>query len=339
MLIVNSKTLNPNTKDPDIADFAKEYRDKVQELKTRFTSGHIQLRRNGYPKMNKNADGTMNMPEIPAPIFIKYTRTDANGAVWGYCKSRPLIHPNGLVEVPPNDNSEVLDGEVISLDLRGKPDHAFYIMFKSGVVGTEFQVYDPEGDRIRELTEKNKKLRVQSCIRDVSEEKLRLMAQAWGVKGASTRDPLILQDELEEKVFKMEEQKVKNPTNLMLKGIAEFLAEYKDDEITRPRAIVNKAIEEKRLTFNPVQSKYLFDGTDVLWVPPNRYEDKEFFLSQTITEVKHKDKWMLVLRGMLTPEYVEGLDKWGLHWACKEFDIPLNQKEDKLRTALLAALQ
>ncbi len=338
MLIVNNKTLNPNTKDTDLMEFAKEYRDKVQELQTHFPTGHIQLRRHGYPKMNKNADGTMNMPEIPAPIFIKYTRS-IDGAVWAYCKGRPLIHPNGLVEVPPNDNSEVLDGEVITLDIRNKPDHAFYIYFKSGVVGTEFQVYDPEGDKIRELTEKNNRLRVQSCIRDVSEEKLRLMAQAWGISGASSKNPLILQDELENKVFKMEEEKRKNATNLMLKGMAEFLAEYKDDTITRPRAILNMALDEKRLTFNAAQSKYMFDGVDLLYVPLNRHQDRDIFLANTITGGGYKEKWHSVLKGMITPEYVEGLDKYGLRWACEQFDIPLNQKEDKLRTALLTALQ
>lgn len=334
MLIVNNKVLNENTKDPDLVGYAREYQNALNEIKTRFPSGHIQLRRIGYPKTNKNADGTINLPEIPSPIFIKLTKS-FDGVVWGYCKGRPLIHPNGLVDVPPNDNSETLDGEVLALDVNKKPDYAFFILYKSGILGTEYNIYDPEGDRLKDLTAKNNLLKVQYAIREVPEEKLRLMAMAWGIPKAGDANVLILQDELEKKVFAMDEAKKKNPTDLSLRGIDEFLAESKNDDVTRPKAIIQMAIDEKKLTFAVGRSEFNFGGDKVCFVPPNRVKDKEQFLANYLRDENNKEKWLVLLRGTLTKEYIEGMDKYGVRWACEQFGVPVNQKEDKLRAALL----
>jgi hypothetical protein len=337
MLIVNNKTLPLNpTKGHELEEYSKQYQEKLKELQVRFPTGNIALRRNGYPKINRSPDGTTNMPEIPSMMLFKLTKTDSDGVTWGYCKGRPLIHSNGLVEVPPNDNTETFSSEIENIPLRTKPDYAFFIMYKSGLVGTEFQVYDPEGDKLKELMEKNAKLKVQSSIRDMDTEKMRMLAQAWGISKAGTKNEILLQEELENKVFTMEEAKKKTPTNLMLKGVAEFLAEMKDDDITRPKAIIQMGVDEKRITFNKSQSKYYFDDLELCYVPYDRHSDSQDYLAMILRRTESSEKWIAVLKGLLTKEYITTMDKYGLRWIAGQLGIAVNKKEDALRDDLLA---
>src|SRR5512133_3167116 len=109
MLLVNSKQLQINAskdKDPEMYVYWKEYKEGIEALETRFPNKDIQLRRNGYPKWNKNPDGTRGLREHPPLLLIKAIgNPDQRGATWAYCKGRPLIQANGLVDVPPNDNT------------------------------------------------------------------------------------------------------------------------------------------------------------------------------------------------------------------------------------------
>ena len=195
-LIVNSKILPNNApKDHELYSFMKEYQDAIAELKTRFVSGQIALRRVGYPKLNRAPDGTSTMPEIPPLLMIKSIKTDSTGATWEYCQGRPLIEANGLVKTPPNDATISIGEEVLMIDLKGKPDYAFFLMYKSGILGTEYQIYDPEGDRMKDLREKNARNQVTNAIwSNMDEPKVRMMAGAWGIKDSNKADLLILKD-------------------------------------------------------------------------------------------------------------------------------------------------
>jgi len=338
MLIVNQKQLNPNPpKDSELAPYAKEYREGIENLKQKFPTNNIQLKRNGFPKLNKSPDPNMaDMPEMPSPMFIPLTR-NVDGVSWGYCKGAPLIHANGLVEVPPRENSVILSGEVITLNLRSQPDYAFFIMYKSGILGAEFHVYDPEGDKLRSLTEKNYNLKVQYAIREsMDEPKLRMVCQAWGIVDAGTKDVLILQEELEGKVFAGEAQKKKNPTDLMLRGVPEFLADIRNDDAMRPKSIIQLAIDEKRLTFNAPQSRFYFDGDEVCYVPPDKQATRADYLANVLHDPKNEEKWLNILRSMVTKEYIDTSDKFGIRWLAGQLGVPLNKKEEALRESLLA---
>lgn len=336
MIIVNSKVLNENvSKDSELYNYAKEYQEGVQALKTRFPDGVIRLKRNGFPKQNRLPDGALGLPEIPTPIYIKLTKTDKNGVSWGYCQGQPLIHPNGLVEVPPNNNSASFDSEVESFDLKQRPDYVFYIIYKSGLVGVNYSIWNPEGDRITVLQEKNATLKVQASIREMEEEKLRMVSQAWGVKDAGKKNLLILQDEIENLVFSMEAKKKEEPTNLMLKGVNEFLAEIKADEITRPKAIIQLALDEKRLTFNPANSHMYFDAADICYIPPDKVATRLDFLAQVLRQADRKEQWQGIIKALLDEAYINKLDKYGVRWVAGQLDIPLNKKEESLREALL----
>jgi hypothetical protein len=333
-MILNVKKTD---KDYELAEYAKEYQSGINALNVRFPSGTIQLKRNGYPKVNKSLDPEMpSLPEVAPPIFIKLTRTDSTGVIWAYCKSRPKIEANGLASVPEGENSEVLDGEVISLNLRTQPDYAFFIMYKSNLLKGEFQIYDPEGDKLRELKEKQDRVRVQSMIwSDMDEAKLRAVAQAWGVSGVDKKDVLVVRDELEKKIYAMEENKKKHPENLMLRGLAEFIADLKTDEQTRPKQIVQMAFDSGKLKFHPKDQHMYFDELDLGFVPFDKQDDKSTFVLQILRDEKNKEKWIEILKTLVTKEYIEGLDKYGCRWLSTQVGIALNQKEESLRTALL----
>lgn len=339
MLLVNHKILVANTKDPELVPFQKEYEDGIKELLVRFPAGIVQLQRSGYPKtipQGGNSDLPL-MPELPSPVIVPLTVSDANGAHWGYCRGSADVQANGLAYIPKNDNTETLAGEIIAFDLKKKPDYAFFMLKKRNIIGTLFHIYDVEGDRIRTAEEKNFKLRVQYAIREnLSDERLKMIASAWDVENASTKNRILLQEELEEKIFSMEERKKKEATNLSLKGVAEFLAEIKDDDVTRPRAIVQLAIDEGRLTFNRANSYFYFDSEEFCYIPVDRQDTRQEYLANVLRNVEHKDKWITVLKAIVTKDYIETLDKYGVRWLATQVGLPLNKKPEELIKALLA---
>lgn len=338
MLIVNSKTLPQNAnKDNELFPFVKEYQESVGELKTRFVSGQIQLKRIGWPKINRSPDGSSVLPETPPLMMIKsISKPDANGATWEYCKGRPLIEANGLVKTPPNDSTISIGDELLVLDLKGKPDYAFYMMYKSGILGTEYQVFDPEGDRMKDLREKNARNQVTNAIwSNMDEPKVRMMAGAWGIKDSNKAELLILKDDLEKKVLYMDEEKKKKPSELSLRGIDEFLADARNDEYARPKHLIQLGLDDKRITYD--KNHFYFDGADLCHVPfgKDTPAERQEYLAQFLRTPENKEKWLLVLKGLLNKESIENLDKYGVRYFAGQFDLPLNKKEDILKTSLL----
>jgi hypothetical protein len=53
----------------------------------------------------------------------------------------------------------------------------------------------------------------------------------------------------------------------------------------------------------------------------------------------NKAHWVDIIKALITPEYLEKVDKYAIRYFCEQLDIPLNQKEDKLRAALLDAIK
>lgn len=337
MLIVNSRTLPTNVpKDNEMYPFMREYHDALADLKTRFVTGQIQLKRNGYPKQNRMPDGSLGMPEIPPLMMIKSIKTDSSGAIWEYCKGRPIIGANGLVNVPPNDSTISIGEEILVIDLKGKPDYAFFMMYKSGILGTEYTVHDPEGERMKELRDKNARNQVTNAIwSNMDEPKVRMMAGAYGIKNSNKADLLILKDDLEKKILAMDEEKKKKPNELMLKGIEEFLADARNDEYARPKALIQLGIDDKRITYD--KNHFYFDGADICHVPFGKDTpvERQDYLAQFCRNPENKEKWLLILKGLLTKEYIETMDKYGVRYFAGQFDIALNQKEPDLKAALL----
>lgn len=343
-LLANNIVLKPNmSKEHEGYGYYKEYQEGLSRLRADHPSGSLSLKRIGYPQVNRPPEGSgiSPLPEIPPPIYMS-PQKNIDGVMWAYCEGAPVIHPNGLADLPKNYDAIDLSGEVINIVFDGagaKPDYAFFIMFKSGVLGSHFNIYDPEGDKIKESEEKHRKLKVQFAIREsLSEEKLRTVASAWGIANAGKRPLTLLQDELEELVFSNEERKKKDPMNPKLKGVGELLAEIKHDDVLRPGALVQYGIDEGRFKYEAGRYKWLFDGNDICDVPINKVDEKEAELKKFLTLPKNKTHWVDVMKALLTKEYLEKVDKYAVQYFCGQLDIALNQKEGALRTALLEAI-
>ena len=331
MLLVNSKILQKDLqRGHELYEYSKEYEIGLRDLQTRFSDGIITLRRNGYPKVNKRVDGTVTLPEDAPPIMIPLTETDDKGVVWSYVQGRPKIGANGLVEPEEGRNRTMLNGEVIQLSLRKDPDYAFYIWFKSRIVGVEYHVEDIEGDAIKEAKAKQERKRVESLIwNDFDDNKEKLMCEAYGLsitaKGKEI-DVALLRQKLEDKVFAMEAEKQRDKTNLMAKGVAAFLADAKADEFTRPKAIIQRAIDEKIISYRG--GKYNMGDIEICLVPFDRQSKglQQEYLAEYFRTKDDGEKWGALLKAVVDKDYIDSLDKYGIWWLADQVGVRRNQQ-------------
>lgn len=337
MLIRNYKIFNPSVTDNKDEQYhdAVDYRAFVKEMGERFPSGMITFKRIGWPRQSKDPrdSGLDIFPEIPAPINLRPARND-NGIYWAYCRGRAVIQANGLADIPP-DEYVILDGEVKSFDLKRDTDLLYFLVKKYPVFAHEYAVFDPEGDRKRELKDKNARIRLQSSIRDISEEKLRTMAGAWAIPESDSKDMLLLQDDLEKKVLSQEEFKKKNPTDFSIRGIDEFFADMKNDEVVRPKSFLQKAIARDVVTFNARNSHYYVGEMELCYVPVGSLDRRVEFLLQVLLKPENRERWVDILRQVVDQKQIEEMDKYGKRWLAGQVGVALNQKEEELTTALL----
>lgn len=337
MIIVNSKVLpSEPIKGHDLFKYSVEYQDGTRQLQTLYPSGEITLRRNGYPRVNRRVDGSVTLPEDAPPIKITLTTTDKSGAVWSYVNGSPIHNANGLVEPRPETNRVMLEGEIIRLDLRNGLDYAFYIYFKSNLIGTEYHVYDPEGDEIREVKRKKEEMRAKTLIwNDFDENKVKLMCEAYGISISARGKEIdvdLLRQKLEDKVFAMETEKQRDKTNLLMaKGIAEFLADAKADEFTRPKAIIQRAIDEKILTYS--KSYFRMGDLEICFVPLDwqSIDKRQEYLAKYFRTQDDGEKWTALLQAVVDKDYIDACDKYGLRWLAEQVGVRLNQQIDAIK--------
>jgi len=331
MLIVNGSVLPANAnKDHELFPMVDEYQRSIKKLKADYPKGEITLMRIGYPQTNPTG-----LAEDVPPIYFPMQISDGNGVSWAYCKGRPVIHPNGLRELPKEDRSEAL-GDLILLDINKKEDYTFYMMFKSGILNNIYRVFDPDGDRLKELRLRNERREVEYAIsKGMDESKLRNVAAAWGVEKAYEKDVLLVQADLETKVFALDDIKKKNPTNLQLKGITEFLTEIKADDYLMPKALVQKAIDYKKLVKDKQDQKYYLGDVEICYIPVNKRDDEVDFIAGYLRHPDNKEKWDQLLTEMIDEEFITSGDKYSVRWLAVQVGIPVNQQAEAIRKALL----
>lgn len=331
MLIVNGKVLPANAnKDHELFPMVDEYQRAIKKLKAEYPKGEITLARIGYPQVNPTG-----LAEDTPPIYFPMQNTDSSGVAWAYCKGRPVILPEGMRELAKEDRSEVLT-DLILLDVNKKEDYAFYMMFKSGVLGTLFKVFDPDGDRLKELRLRNERREVEYAIsKGMDENKLRNVAASWGVEKAFDKDALLVQADLETKVFALDEKKKKDPTNLQLKGITEFLVEIKSDDFLMPKALVQKAIDYKKLVKDKQEQKYFLGDVEICYIPVNKRNDEVDYIASHLRHPDNKEKWDQFLNEMIDEDFINNGDKYSVRWLASQSGIAMNQQADVIRKLLL----
>jgi len=345
MLLVNQKPL-PTTANVDrnheMYGYIKEYEDGMKKLRTEFPLGTIKLNRVGYPKKNKGV-------AKPIPTFICPLEWMAEGAtgsaLWSYCKGTPKIMPNGLNDIPEKHIS--INGADLVLDWKKDADFAFFIFFKTplvkkdGVRGTMdmFAIKDPEREAMKRADAKRATLELTKAVYDglVDENKLRIVAASWGVANAYKDLPDLVREKLETTVLAAEAKKSKEPNNISLRGIKEFLEDVKADSEIRRKALIQYAVDEKKIEFDKFSMKFKNKERDVLSVPAQYLNDRityaAFFFGQKNSE------WQTFIREVIDLDLLNRQDKRGLYWIYGELGLdPEKKKVEEIRDELVAML-
>ena len=330
MIIINSKILDANV--PELKKYYDEYERGLKTLRANFPSGNIQLRRMGFPRPVKpQSEGApLIMRENPAPIYMKLTKK-VDGVKWSYVKGDYKVEANGLVTPDPSNDTIDLSGEIISLNHKEDPDYAFFFYYKSKQIGNNFYVFDPEGDAIREAKAEKDRKRVEGLIwNDFDDNKVVLMCDAYGIatkeKGGSDINADVLRKKLVTKVFAMEDDKRKHPTDLQKRGVAEFLMEAKADEITRPKQLLQIAIQEKKVVYK--DGRFYLGDIDICTVPVmfQPIDKRQDYLATFLRTPNGAESWEMVLKETVDREYLDSLDKYGIWWLADQVGVRRNQQ-------------
>lgn len=115
---------------------------------------------------------------------------------------------------------------------------------------SKYQLIDTRGENQRRIEQKTPQIEFeytlygpQSSLAD--DEKLQMVAQAWGIEQAGKRDRADLIVHLESAVLKGEQEKLRG--NRYARGIKEFLEDVKMGEQTQIRSIAQMAVDHKIL--------------------------------------------------------------------------------------------
>lgn len=332
MLLVNQAQLPLNVADKShpLKQFSNKYHEVLSGLKERFPKGTITLQRRGWPRINKETGLVEPCPQMAIPL--QYNVEGDNGqAVWAYCDTRPVIHANGLMEIP-DSHRHMLVGETLSIDLGKKPDLAVYLWL-TPFVRQDFEVFDPEGDALRAALARQNEIELANAIWTgiASEPRLRMIAAAWGVRGASDGDVSVVRKRLEDRILQLEKDKQKNPDDVSLKGISAFLREIKADDDIRLRGLVQLAIDSGVLKLVRETGNMLLKGQKFVAVPFDYQAERQAeFITGYLSSYGNEEQLEKFLTNSLTADQLDEMDDKGLKWLSKMFGIDTKDKAPSL---------
>jgi len=299
----------------------------VKELRARFKN-QIKFVRPGYPRYVKGADskGT-EIPQMPEPtppmrIPLKANVSGRYGKeLWMCCRDEPTILPNGLWDM--GRERAISIKESLTVDLEKDIELAFFLYFKSpfmnpkkGARGSgQLKVDDPDADaRILGETEEMITERKMAVWKLLREDKLHLLARAYGINNVDGKASPVLRSELEKQLEINDQLRKSNPA---VKGTLDFLEEMKVTDEVLLRAFVKRMLDEKRLVWKP-DGRFTIGDKVVVQVPANDLKRNFDFLCQYLAAGNSLDKLQEFLRDLLSPEYLDGItEKKEWQWLSK----------------------
>ena len=149
--------------------------------------------------------------------------------------------------------------------------------------------------------------------------------------------PDLVREKLETTVLAAEAKKSKEPNNISLRGIKEFLEDVKADSEIRRKALIQYAVDEKKIEFDKFSMKFKNKERDVLSVPAQYLNDRityaAFFFGQKNSE------WQTFIREVIDEDLLNRQDKRGLYWIYGELGLdPEKKKVEEIRDELVAML-
>lgn len=356
MILINSKPLEKialQDSNHPMHSYALEYDKGMKDLRDKF-GDKIVFYRTGYPRRCKGIDArnrpVENMAEPTPPLIIKFSARvygDAGMEIWEYSpgQARPL--PNGLWEA--TGKRSLFVTEILSVSIDKEQDFAFWLYYKSPYVSRKLDrtgkprkgriyLHDPvtearlKGDKKRAELDLN--TAIYSILGTGNEDQLRLVAQSFGIGEVDKKDPDQIRLELEAAVLANEQKKKTSPHS---RGVKEFLDDVKITDATRIRGLINTAIEDKVITWNP-DGYFKIGDADICKVPPRDLERKQDFLCNFLLNPGNKKKLSDLLEAIITKEYLDKItDTKTFYWLARAIGIsPGFKKGDALREEIYA---
>ena len=331
MLLVNQQELPLNISDKQnpMYGYVKEYQAQLARLKEEFPKQEIKLKRIGWPKTNNGFLEQTPVMVIPLSATVE---SETGTATWAYCKGRPIIHANGLRDLPEGDKAMTVTEQIV-VDLRKQPDLAVYLWFKSPLVKRNFIIDDPDRDAYKKAMERKHQIDLGEAVwkglADVN--RLRMVAAGWGVARAAELEENVLRDTLEKRILVLEKEKLQHADDLTRRGITEFLADIKADGDLRIRAVLQMAIESGKLKYNMASGKYFVDNRFLILIPTTHIDRHVDYMAGYYAHHSNREAFVDLLKEIATAEFVDDMDKKGIEWLTGLLNI---DTKDKAASAL-----
>lgn len=314
MILIDKRPLNLfeslNAEKHPLYEFAKEYNEGVEFLKEHFGK-QIKFIRPGYPRYVRGVTsrGTeipqMIEPTAPMRIPLKaYVPNKMGGRnIWACCLDEPKVLDNGLHDLGRKKSLQIEEDLLINLEK--DMDLAFFIYYKSPITRAgQLQVYDADA-LAKGIAEENdliaeRKMAVWKMLKD---DKLPMMARAYGINDVEGKQFPVLRQELEKQLEINDGLRKFNPS---VKGTMDFIEEMKVTEGVLLRAFVKKMQEEKRLGYKQNGQFHIGDKI-VIQVPAYDLKRNFDFLCQYLSAGNNIEKLQEFLKDLITVEYLDSI--------------------------------
>ena len=317
-----------NDKNSKHYDFAMEYDKTMTYLHEHFPKGVIHFKRKNAQKYTKGTDNLgrevpkMAEPIVPWRIPLSGNMATGNKGVheWACCLSAPEPRSNGLWDMG-RTKAITIKGS-LAVNLNDKPDLAFFLYRVSRFVHKGLiAVADPKaedeqiGKEEKRITER--KYAVWNMLSD--DDKLRQMARAYGVVDVDGKQPNAIRKELETLLETNDKLKKQNPA---VKGTDDFLEEINVTDGVLLRAFMQKAIDDKKLTWSG-DGRWKIGQKIIVQVPYNELPRKNDYLCSYLMAGNHADKLQEFVRDLIDKEYLDKIkDKKEWVWLAKIAGAP-----------------
>lgn len=336
MILVDQKPLELdalNDKTHKLHDFAKEYDDTIKELRAKYKNGFIRFNKVGYPRYTKGADSNFReLPKVMEPpvqmrIPLKaYATTGKLGKhLWMCCLDTPTVLPNGLWDMGRKKSMKIETDVLVNIET--EPDLAFFLYRISPFVKRGLlKIVDPVADD-EQLGEEERMLamRKSAVWSQLTDEKLKIMARAYGIAAVDEKQPNGIRKELEALLERNDSEQKRNP---IIKGTKEFIEELKVTDGLLLRNFVQRAMDERMLVYKD-DGRWRIGEKVVIQVPQSELKRKNDYLCNYLMAGNNAEKLQEFLRDLINKDYLDGIPdtkdgnkEWA--WLAKVAGVSLN---------------
>jgi len=316
-----------NHKEAKHHDFAKEYNETMTYLHEHFPKGVIHFKRKGAQKYTKGTDNLgrevpkMAEPIVPWRIPLRGSMATGNKGTheWACCLSAPEPLANGLWDMGRTKAITIKGSRAV--DIKKEPDLAFFLFKVSRFVHKGLiAVADPKADD--EAIGKEEKLisdRKYAVWNALPDDKLNTMARAYGIVDVNDKQPNAIRKELETLLVTNDKLKKQNSA---VKGTSDFLEEMNVTDNVLLRNFIQKAIDDKKLTWSG-DGRWKVGQKVVVQVPYSELQRKNDYLCSYLMAGNHADKLQEFIRDFIDKEYLDKVkDKKEWIWLAKIAGVP-----------------